>query len=205
MFVSVLACAKAPPEPAAQVPTPPSESPPPATPPVPAAPPVETQPAGPAPAVPTPLAPTPAAASVPDQALAAVWKAYHRVRAFLAHDDKDGTRRVAGACATEVREAAQLFPETMQEAVLGVADACEQALHGESLDDQRRAFAEATTWLRKTLAALPEAARAGYVAFKCAMVKDGHGVWLQKDGEPLGNPYMGDQMAECGAKVGLIE
>jgi len=135
-------------------------------------------------------APTPApAAEAPKKPLVPLVKAYDDLREALAEDKLDAAR-AAAAKLVDVAKADQ--PKLSEQ-----ADAAAKAA---DIAAARKAFGEVSRALLTAIQATP-ALGEGLIAFRCPMTET-YQKWVQAS-RPLRNPYMGQEMLECGSKATL--
>lgn len=131
------------------------------------------------------------------EAIASVFRSYESVRANLASDEAPQRSQYDGL-AGAARRAAQEQTGEDQQALIGLSEAAEAASASPAPDlvEARRQFGEISATLISFLSDNPSLARGRFV-FECPMTK-GYSKWVQ-DAETASNPYMGTEMASCGA------
>ncbi len=132
--------------------------------------------------------------------LRAAFEAYEQARALLARDTVEGLPAQAQAIHAALEAAAQGLSGPSSEVTQCLAQAQEaaQALgRASSPEEARRHFGEVSMYLVALASADPRLAE-GWNIYKCPMA-EGFPKWFQRS-RRLENPYMGQQMLECGVR-----
>lgn len=136
-------------------------------------------------------------ARAPSEAAASVLDAYESIRADLASDQEPAASRYA-ELASAARRATDDYEGTAHESLIELANAADAAADEPptGLPDARLQFGKISEPLIAFLSSQPELAEGRFV-FECPMAK-GYPKWVQTS-EAVSNPYMGTEMASCGA------
>ena len=122
--------------------------------------------------------------------------AYETLRAALAQDDLEKSKLAASAAAKAAR--ASLPKAGTQKANLeAMAQAADAIAAAPDLTAQRREFGELSRHLISLMVAVPSLQKSRFV-FSCPMAK-GYKKWVQVK-KKMENPYMGQEMLECGSE-----
>jgi len=131
--------------------------------------------------------------------LGAAFEAYGQARALLARDTVEGLPAQARAIVGALQAAAQGLGGATSEVTQGIAraeQAAAQLGQASNAEQARTHFGELSMYLVALAAADPRLAE-GWSIYECPMA-EGFPKWFQRSRQ-LENPYMGQQMLECGA------
>ncbi len=126
--------------------------------------------------------------------------AYRQIQVKLVGDNLDGAQ-VAGRF---LQPLASLWLQENQNhaqaaTVKSIGDGAGKLSMAEDLDEARIAFIQVSQGVIELIRA-DEDLKAKWQLFFCPMVAKKQGYWVQKTGEQLANPYMGQVMPGCGTK-----
>ena len=129
-----------------------------------------------------------------------LFESYDQIRTKLANDSLQGMAELSvslGTTALRLEEAEKQKEDYSPccDALGQIARAADEVAASETLEQARLAF-EA---LSKPMIRYRErVAEAGFTTIHCSMADAS---WLQRQGEQVGNPYMGSKMPHCGTPV----
>ena len=124
--------------------------------------------------------------------------AYERAQERLAKDETKGVGDDARALAEGLRAAVAAMPAERKDArdvATRAADGADRVAKATTLDDARRAFADASRDFLAVVAADSRLTSPAHL-FECPMIAT-HPRWMQRGPTPE-NPYLGTQMVACG-------
>ena len=135
-----------------------------------------------------------------DEAFESLFENYDRIRTQLASDSLRGVPELSvslGTTALRLEEAEKKREDYSPccDALGLIAKAADEIAAAESLELARAAFDR----LSKPMIRYRErVAASGFTTIHCSMADAS---WLQRQGERVGNPYMGSKMPRCGTPV----
>lgn len=134
--------------------------------------------------------------------LQAAFAAYDQVRILLARDELEELKTQTPALRAAFEAAAKQLargesPSEIAQCLSDVASLVDQLGQATSLEEARRLFGEISMYAVALGAADPRLGE-GWIVFKCPMTKT-FPKWIQRS-PPILNPYMGQQMPECGVR-----